>query len=77
QAGADVQVFRFGPQGGFANSGNRGFSITDAQGRTLSRAWVPADDGNGSTPWNAQFAVPDAIGSTDARLVEYDVTGAT
>ncbi|MFE6996448.1 lamin tail domain-containing protein [Microbacterium sp. NPDC057659] len=73
---AAAPVFRFGPQGGFANSGNRGFSLTDAAGKTLSRAWVPADDGNGSTPWNAQFGVPDLIGSPDARLLDYDVTGA-
>ena len=77
--GADenVQVFRFGPQAGFANGGNRGFSLTDATGKTLSRAWVPSDDGVSSTHWNAQFGVPDLIGSTDARLMEYDITGAT
>ncbi|REJ06201.1 cell wall protein [Microbacterium bovistercoris] len=74
---AAAPIFRFGPQGGFANSGNRGFSLTDAAGTTLSRAWVPADDGNASTPWNAQFAVPDLIGSADARILQHDVTGAT
>ncbi len=71
-----VQVLRFGPQGGFANSGSRGFSLTDAEGAPLTRAWVPADDGVSSTPWNAQFAVPNQIGSTDARLVDFDPTGA-
>lgn len=74
---ADVPIYRFGPQGGFANSGERGFSLTDAEGTTLMRAWVPADDGAGSTPWNAQFGVPDQIGSIDARLLEHDITGAT
>lgn len=72
-----VQVLRFGPQGGFANSGSRGFSLTDAEGATLARAWVPSDDGVGSTPWNAQFAVPNQIGSADARLLDFDPTGAT
>ena len=72
-----VQVLRFGPQGGFANSGSRGFSLTDAEGVTLARAWVPSDDGVGSTPWNAQFAVPNQIGSADARLLGFDPTGAT
>ena len=74
---ADVPIIRFGPQGGFANSGNRGFSITDAGGTTLMRAWVPADDGDGSTPWNAQFGVPDQTDSVDARILAHDVTGAT
>lgn len=72
-----VQVLRFGPQGGIANSGSRGFSLTDAEGNALARAWVPADDGVSSTPWNAQFAVPDQIGSADARLLDFDPTGAT
>ncbi|MEE2815695.1 MAG: lamin tail domain-containing protein, partial [Actinomycetota bacterium] len=72
-----VQVLRFGPQGGFANSGSRGFSLTDAEGNALARAWVPADDGVSSTPWNAQFAVPNQIGSADARLLGFDPTGAT
>lgn len=71
-----VQVLRFGPQGGFANSGSRGFSLTDAEGNALARAWVPADDGVSSTPWNAQFAVPNQIGSADARLIGFDPTGA-
>lgn len=75
--GADAPIYRFGPQAGFANNGSRGFSLTDATGATLSRAWVPADDGVSSTPWNAQFAVPDLIGTTDSRLIAYDVTGAT
>src|SRR5690606_18916233 len=65
------------PQAGFANSGDRGISLTDASGTTLTRAWVPADDGVGSTPWNAQFAVPDLIGSTDERVLPHDPTGAT
>lgn len=73
----DVQVFRFGPQAGFANGGDRGFSVTDASGKTLTRAWVPADDGNSKTHWNAQFAVPNELGGVDSRLTEYDVTGAT
>lgn len=71
-----VPIFRFGPQGGFANGGDRGLSLTDKEGKTLSRAWVPKDDGDSSTPWNAQFAVPNEIGSADARLIEFDTTGA-
>lgn len=74
---ADAPIYRFGPQAGFANSGDRGFSLTDANGATLSRAWVPADDAVGSTPWNAQFAVSDLIGNADSRLLTYDTTGAT
>ena len=76
-AAAEVQVFRFGPQLGFANGGERGFSLTDAEGNTLTRAWVPADDKDGKTPWNAQFAVSNELGSVDSRLIEYDITGAT
>ena len=72
----EVPIFRFGTQAGFANSGNRGFSITDAAGKTLVRAWVPADDGVSSTPWNAQFGVPDLISSVDSRILDFDATGA-
>ncbi|MBO1902914.1 lamin tail domain-containing protein [Leucobacter weissii] len=67
---ADTLVYRFGNQAGFANGGDRGFSLTDESG-TITRAWVPADDGNSSTPWNAQFGVPDLIGSADARLLAH------
>ncbi|MBW8763229.1 MAG: lamin tail domain-containing protein [Microbacterium sp.] len=74
---ADTPIYRFGPQAGFANGGDRGFSLTDANGSTLTRAWVPADDAVGTTPWNAQFGVPDLIGTPDSRLLAYDITGAT
>lgn len=67
----DVTVYRFGTQRGFANAGDRGFSLVDADDRTITRAWVPADDGNSSTPWNAQFAVPDELTGVDARLVAH------
>ncbi|WP_308211906.1 lamin tail domain-containing protein [Microbacterium sp. HD4P20] len=68
--GADpsVPVYRFGPQAGIANGGDRGFSLVGADG-TLSRAWAPADiDPTGN--WNAQFAVPSTIGGVDAVLRE-------
>ncbi len=67
-AGAGVPVYRFGPQAGIANGGDRGFSLVDAT-RTLSRAWAPADTDPAGN-WNAQFAVPEVIGGVDALLVE-------
>ncbi|MFC8681643.1 metallophosphoesterase [Microbacterium ureisolvens] len=67
-AGDDVPVYRFGPQAGIANGGDRGFSLVDAT-RTLSRAWVPADTDPAGN-WNAQFAVPETIGGVDALLLE-------
>lgn len=64
-AAADVPVYRFGPQAGIANAGDRGFSLVQGDA-TLSRAWVPVVSGD----WNAQFAVPSAIGGVDAVLVD-------
>ncbi|TQJ31306.1 lamin tail domain-containing protein [Microbacterium sp. SLBN-146] len=68
-ADAATPVYRFGPQAGIANGGDRGFSLVDAEGTVLTRAWAPADaDPAGN--WNAHFAVPGTIGSVDALLVE-------
>ncbi|MFC0197138.1 cell wall protein, partial [Microbacterium arthrosphaerae] len=67
-AAADVPVYRFGPQAGIANAGDRGFSLVDAT-RTLSRAWAPAD-ADPAANWNAQFAVPEVIGGVEAVLLE-------
>lgn len=68
--GADtsVPVYRFGPQAGIANGGDRGFSLVGANG-TISRAWAPADTDPAGN-WNAQFAVPSTIGGVDAVLQE-------
>ncbi len=68
-ADAGTPVFRFGPQAGIANAGGRGFSLVDAAGTALNRAWVPAIV-NPTTNWNAHFAVPSTIGSVDAVLGE-------
>ena len=65
--GADVPVFRFGNQEGFANGGNRGFSLVK-DGTVINRAWVGAGkiDSDGGV---VQFGVPSTIGATDAVVV--------
>lgn len=65
--GADVPVYRFGTQEGFANGGNRGFSLVK-DGAVINRAWVGAGkiDSAGGV---VQFGVPSTIGGTDAVVV--------